>query len=80
MEDEELQAIRFKCQSLLEGEYLFENNKQYTFRNDLVHVINTKNYMIICIPKHASYQVVEFIYHTKDHAKLQRLIFLYQQT
>ena len=73
-DDNELNAIRVKCQSLQEGEYLFENNKQYIMNNELVHMINSKNFMVICIPKSAGYQIVEYIHHVKDHAKLQRMV------
>ena len=67
--------IRQKLSGMKPDEYYYSKNKQYCIRNDLVCIINRKNFACILVPAAMGYNVVQFLHHTKDHAAVDRLIF-----
>ena len=57
-------------------ESYFFNKKEYKLVKNLVHVVNTKNFLVTIIPDDIASKLLNFLHCSRDHCSIENLIFL----
>ena len=76
LEDDFFKNIFENLNKLKVNESYFYHKKEYRLVNGLVHLVNTKNFLVTVIPDDISDKLLNFLHTTRDHCSIENLVYL----